>query len=802
MKKLNLKLVALVLCLLISTLIFPKNSLALSTPSTPTNLTATVASSNQIYLTWNPVSSATYYYVYRATTTSGTYTNIASITTANYTDSSLSLNTTYCYKVLAVNSAGTSSDSSIVYATTTNSSGVPSTPTNLIATVASINQINLTWDPISSATYYYVYRSTSPYGTYSIVAVPTTTNYTDPNLSINTTYYYKVQAVGSVGTSSDSSIVYATTIVSNGALSAPTNLIATVASSNQIYLIWDPASYTTYYDVYRSTSPNGTYTIIAVPTTPNYTDSNLSLNTTYYYKVQAVNSSGSSSFSSTVYATTANSNGALPAPTTLTTTVANSNQMYLTWNPVSSAAYYYVYRATSPSNAYTNIATITTTNYTDFNLSQNTTYYYKVQAVNSSGLSSFSSIAYATTANTDNTAPPDAPPDASSQIQSDRLAGEDMYETSAEVAESGWKTSYYAFIVSGENFSDALCSAPLAQKYNAPLLLTPKDTLNEQTKTQLLRLKVKNVIIIGGSGVVSSVVEQSIKSMGIEVSRIAGNDRYETSIKIAQSMGQFNQAIIASGDTFPDALSIAPIAAMKRIPILLTPKDSLPQSVRAYLLKNVQSTYVVGGTGVVSENVLKQLPSPKRLSGINRYETNISIIKEFADELDFNLCYISTGEYYADALAGSTLASLTNSPVILVSNPVDQSTIDFFRDKTSSIKKEIVFGGTVVVPESVLISLNGTTVGTDTPSTPAGVSATTVSSSQINLTWESVSGATSYYVYGATSSSGTYTHIATVTTTSYANTGLWADTTYYYKVQAVNSAGSSSDSPLAYAKTT
>jgi hypothetical protein len=313
---------------------------------------------------------------------------------------------------------------------------------------------------------------------------------------------------------------------------------------------------------------------------------------------------------------------------------------------------------------------------------------------------------------------------------------------------------------------------------------------------------VKSVIIIGGTGVISSVTEQSIKNMGIEVSRIAGNDRYETSIKIAQSMGQFDQAVVASGETFPDALSIAPIAAMKGIPILLTPKDNLPESVKEYLLKTVKSTYVVGGTGVVSEDVFELLPSPKRLSGVNRYETNISIIKEFANELDFGICYLSTGEYFADALSGSALASLTDSPVFLVSTPIDQSTLDFIKSKISSINKEIVFGGIVVVPDSVLNSINQTTDGSTTLSTPTNLIATTASSSQINLTWDSVGGASSYYVYGATSPSGTYTKIANVTTASYINSGLWADTNYYYKVQAVSSTSTSAYSSVAYSKTT
>ncbi|WP_068966963.1 cell wall-binding repeat-containing protein, partial [Desulfosporosinus sp. BG] len=607
-------------------------------------------------------------------------------------------------------------------------------------------------------------------------------------------------AVNSSDTSSYSSKENATTEESDESdtLSAPTDLSASAESSNEIFLDWGSVSDATSYYVYRATSSSGTYSKIATTKTSSYTDTDLSTDTTYYYKVSAVNSSGTSSYSSTEHATTEESDEYdIPsAPTDLSAKFENSSEINLDWDAVSDATSYYVYRATSSSGTYYKIATTTTSSYTDMEFSADTTYYYKVVAVNNSGTSNYSAKASATSADSDNSTPSDT----SSQFQFERLAGEDMYETCAKVA-NGWSTSYYAIIVSGDNFSDALCSAPLAQKYNAPLLLTSRDTLNEHTKTQLSRLKVKNVIMIGGVGVISTGVEQSIKNLGIEVSRIAGNNSYETSIKIAQSMGQFDQAVIASSETFPDALSIAPIAAMKGIPILLTPKDNLPGNVKAYLLKTVKSTYVVGGTGVISESVLNQLPSPKRLSGIDRYETNIRIIKEFENELRFNISYLSTGENFADALAGAALASLTDSPVFLVRDPVDQSTRNFFRGKRNSIEKEIVFGGIVVVPDSILISLNETTNGSDTPSAPANLKATTASSSQINLTWDPVQEATSYYVYGATSSSGTYTQIATVTTAGYINTGLWADTTYYYKIKAVNDAGTSSYSSIDYAKT-
>ncbi|WP_088188320.1 cell wall-binding repeat-containing protein [Desulfosporosinus sp. FKA] len=781
-----------------SPVVYATTTISNTVPAAPSNLTATAASSTQVYLTWNAASNVNFYYVYRSTSPYGTYAIVGSPTTAYYNDSTVSANTTYYYKVVAVGNAGPSADSAITNATTVASGGLAA-PASLTATAIASTQVYLTWAPVTNATYYSVFRSTSLTGTFTVVGVPTTTTYTDNTVSAFTTYYYKVVAVGNSATSPDSAIVNAVTTYSNGALPTPTNLTATPQSTSQIYLTWSAVPNATYYNVYRALSPSVTYTNIGMATSTSLTDSSLTANTTYNYKVVAVGSNGPSADSAVVSATTMLTNSALSTPANPTATALSTSQIYLTWSAVPSAASYNVYRAASLSDTYTSIATVSTLNYTDSNLTPNTTYYYKIQAAGSSGLSSFSSVVSAATTGSGSSTPTNT-----SQIPSQRLAGTDMYGTAAEVAKE-WNTSYFAVIVSGETFSDALCSAPLAEEHNAPLLLTTKNTLNDQTKAQLTRLKVKSVFIVGGVGVISAAVEQSIKDMGIQVTRIAGNDSYETSVKIAQAMNPTSQAVVASGETFPDALSIAPVAAMKEIPILLTSKNTLPQSVKTYL-KGIQSTYVVGGTGVISDNVFNQLPSPTRLSGQDRYDTNISVIKAFAGQLDFSKCYISTGENYGDALAGSVLASMSKSPVFLVSNPVEQSTLDYMGSISGSIKNEVVFGGTVAVPDSVLSSLNGSsTTNVSNVSTaisaPRIATASTVSSSQINLSWDAVSGATSYYIFGATSSTGTFTHIATVTTNSYSNTGLWANTTYYYKIQAVNGSAASQFSPVASATT-
>ena len=76
-------------------------------------------------------------------------------------------------------------------------------------------------------------------------------------------------------------------------------------------------------------------------------------------------------------------------------------------------------------------------------------------------------------------------------------------------------------------------------------------------------MKIKNVYIAGGTGVVSIGVEQEIKNMNIKEIRISGADRFETSIKIAEQLGNVNEIILVDGEDFPGAIYMAPIAAKK-----------------------------------------------------------------------------------------------------------------------------------------------------------------------------------------------------------------------------------------------
>ena len=173
--------------------------------------------------------------------------------------------------------------------------------------------------------------------------------------------------------------------------SAPTGLTAT-AGSQQVSLTWNASAGATSYNVKRGTASGGPYTTVSSPATNSYNDTGLTNGTTYYYVVSAVNSYGESGNSSEVSATPL----AVPAaPTNLTATAGNA-QVVLSWSASTGATSYNVKRGAASGGPYTTVSSPTTTSYTDTGLTNGTTYYYVVTAVNAAGESGNSNQASAT----------------------------------------------------------------------------------------------------------------------------------------------------------------------------------------------------------------------------------------------------------------------------------------------------------------------------------------------------------------------------------------------------------------------
>lgn len=296
---------------------------------------------------------------------------------------------------------------------------------------------------------------------------------------------------------------------------------------------------------------------------------------------------------------------------------------------------------------------------------------------------------------------------AKAAAKSQRLWGIDRYKTCASIVQQGWtSTSYTAVIVNGENFPDALSAAPLAEKYNAPILLTQSDTLNSDTESELKRLNVKDVIIVGGEGVVGSNVENEINNLGIKTSRYKGQDRDETALKVASEIGTKNGIIVAVDNDYTDALSAAPIAARLGMPIILVSKDSYNFAIQSFILmNNIPKTYVLGDSSIISDRVASVFPNVQRITGNDKYERNINIINTFKDKLNFNNVYLAYSEQFADALSGSVLAANNYNPVVLVGDNVADVTNNFIKGESSSINNFTVLGGSAGIKDSLINGL-------------------------------------------------------------------------------------------------
>ncbi|MEL3970742.1 cell wall-binding repeat-containing protein [Rossellomorea oryzaecorticis] len=243
-----------------------------------------------------------------------------------------------------------------------------------------------------------------------------------------------------------------------------------------------------------------------------------------------------------------------------------------------------------------------------------------------------------------------------------RFSGGDRYEVAENVASNGWDTAETVFVVNSVAFADALAASPLAYKYNAPILLTRAGDIPDSTFNKIKTLSPNKIIIVGGTGSVNGAVENKLKSITANVSRIDGKDRFEVSKKIAQNLGASSEAFLTNGLIFSDALAIAPYAAKNEIPILLTRKDSIPAPTYE-AIKGKSDVTVIGGTGSVDNNVYNSAKATKRIDGKDRYEVSANIVNEL--NINSPMAYVSNGLTFADALTGSVLAAKNGSPLLL-----------------------------------------------------------------------------------------------------------------------------------------
>jgi len=348
-----------------------------ATLAKPANVKAASAGYNSVKVSWDKVSGATGYAIYRSTSKSGTYSLVTSTTKNSYTNSSLTTGKTYYYKVKAYKTvSGTKNYGS--YSSVVSAKPVPAKPANVKAASAGYNSVKVSWDKVSGATGYAIYRSTSSSGTYSLVTSTTKNSYTNSSLTTGKTYYYKVKAYKTVsGTKNYGS--YSSVVSAKPVPAKPANVKAASAGYNSVKVSWDKVSGVSGYEIYRSTSKSGTYSLVTSTTKNSYTNSSLTTGKTYYYKVKAYKTvSGTKHYGS--YSSVVSAKPVPAKPANVKAASAGYNSVKLSWDKVSGVSGYEIYRSTSKSGTYSLVTKTTKLSYTNSSLTTGKTYYYKVRA--------------------------------------------------------------------------------------------------------------------------------------------------------------------------------------------------------------------------------------------------------------------------------------------------------------------------------------------------------------------------------------------------------------------------------------
>lgn len=186
----------------------------------------------------------------------------------------------------------------------------------------------------------------------------------------------------------------------------------------------------------------------------------------------------------------------------------------------------------------------------------------------------------------------------------ERISGNSRIDTSVEIAKKvrNKNDKNEAFIVNGYNEADSINIVSVSSRDGVPVLFTEKDKLSPQIKNYLVSENIKKATIIGGENTVNDKVIKDLENINVNTTRISGEDRFDTGVKINQNyFSKMNTVFFANGYEVADALSIGPVAGKMGSQIQIIPTNSIPSSVYTlYNGKSVEDYYILGGVNSVS----------------------------------------------------------------------------------------------------------------------------------------------------------------------------------------------------------
>jgi len=294
-----------------------------------------------------------------------------------------------------------------------------------------------------------------------------------------------------------------------------------------------------------------------------------------------------------------------------------------------------------------------------------------------------------------------------------RVFAASKYSTSAAVSRTAFASADVVYVATGDKYPDALAGGAAAVRNGAPVLLTSRDALDGAVADEIRRLGPSQIVILGGTAVISEAVGTQLAALAPEGAvRYGGADRYETAALISKASFESgaDTVYIATGLNFPDALAGVPAAGTAGAPILLV-REHVPAATAAELQRLAPSKIVIlGGPVAVSNTVKAELEkytsgSVTRLDGHDRYSTAAAVsANAFPGGAD--TVFVAIGTNFPDAVAAGPAAYELGGPLLLVHpDAAPGSTLDELRRLRAS--RIVIIGSESVVAPAVTKAMEG-----------------------------------------------------------------------------------------------
>lgn len=638
---------------------------------------------------------------------------------------------------------------------------VPDVPVNIVLDLLPDNIVKITWDACSRVNGYNVYRKKDELDDIEKIKSVENAELLDSNVLAEHIYHYAVSAYNATGESDKSDFIPITIPSHNEVPETPENAKIVDSSATSITIVWDRIVGAAFYNMYRIIGSGTPNELIATIDSTRYIDQGLTPVTLYSYAVSAKNSIGESQKSAKVSATTLTPKPEIPQNVTATT--LSDRSIKVTWEEVAYADEYEIYRSLSETGSYELDDISDVNSFVSSGLEFETVYYYKVKAKNSAGTSDFSEF-YSAKTLPEIVDPPEKPANVSAKA------------LSPYVIQLSWpivaNTSSYNIYRSNSS------SGPF-NKIAGPLDTVYNDSGLSENTTYYYEVSAENS---GGESEHSDVVSaktmilitvptgfegEALSSSEIELTwnSVAGADEYRVFRSLSQGGTYDEIALVAQTDFTDTGLDANTTYYYK-----LSAKGSSGESEQ---------------TDPVS--VTTKMPMPDTPDGLTAEALSSSEIKVEFNTVNGAVAY---NIYFCESPPNNFTLLTTVGSGTYTHTGLEPETEYFY--KVSAYNDD----GESELSDSV----SATTLAAP-PETPTGVSATALSSSEIRVTYNSVSDADGYVIYHSLYATGQYTALDSISQTTYTHDSLEANSTHYYKVSAYNDVGESELSDTVYATT-